>query len=300
MLPEQARAITMTFPTDLASHEWFVTLGGLLEEIPNCQVSPGKITLSSIQPAGAWPVIELIQAPVVYPQLAFDLDQPFDLDINEFKLADHPVFSDATLQQEAFDSIERVEDNLGFYVRLAHNETDFKELLTLDQFAGRLKGHLVRVDHFGVNLPASEVSRKSWAGLLKKVAAQANLYRYPEGFEWPFIIPATKTEFESDISSFGEGREPRFELVYDEVARFPLYQFALETDLTGQELEALFPAPYGYSIPELADLFRSVYIFHPWPGLGVRFDLYFKDTGETTSDWETGEWLVRKGGRIRP
>lgn len=31
---EQARAISMMFPTDLASHEWFVTLAQLLEEIP--------------------------------------------------------------------------------------------------------------------------------------------------------------------------------------------------------------------------------------------------------------------------
>jgi hypothetical protein len=30
----------------------------------------------------------------------------------------------------------------------------------------------------------------------------------------------------------------------------------------------------------------------------VRFDLYYSHTG-TLDDWETGEWLVSEGGRIR-
>lgn len=111
--------------------------------------------------------------------------------------------------------------------------------------------------------------------------------------------PATQSEFETDITSFVAGREPRFELVYDDYVHFPLYQFALETDLTRSELETRFPQPYGYAIPGLEPIFRSVFIFHPWPGFGIRFDLYYRDDSETPGDWETGEWLVKEGGRMR-
>jgi len=74
-------------------------------------------------------------------------------------------------------------------------------------------------------------------------------------------------------------------------------QFALGTNLTRPQLETLLLAPYGWVIPELADVFRSLFLAHPWPGLQIRFDLYYHSA--ELSNWETGEWLVKAGGRIR-
>lgn len=302
MPQEQSRAISLLFPADLArnqlNHEWFETFAQLLAEIPHSQATLGKVTLQAGWPEGALPVLEVVEAPVAYPQLAFNLDQPLDLALGEFRITSRPVFAEAAEVAGTFDSFERVEDANGFYLRLTHSEADFKDLLTLEQFYDRVRGHLARVDHFGVNLPRSAVSQEQWEDFKAKISAQTNLYRYPEEFEWPFILPATRAEFESDITEFGSGREPRFELVYDEEARYPLFQFALETRLTQAELEERFPPPYGYAIPGLDHFFRSVFIFHHWPGLGVRFDLYYRNDNPTPDDWETGEWLVKEGGRI--
>ncbi|MDB5079913.1 MAG: hypothetical protein JWP00_1837 [Chloroflexi bacterium] len=300
MLKEQVRAITMLFPDDLASQQWLESLALILKELPDSQVAPGKITLAATQPDKALPVIELIQAPVAYPELVFELDQDFELSIGDFRLSNHPVFSEKSAVPEGFGTIERLEDNNGSYLRIKHaNKCDFKNLLALEQLYARLKGHLVRADHFGVNLPVSLVDRPEWTELLNKLAGQTNLYRYPEGFEWPFILPATGQEFETEIKSFVAGRHPRFELVYDEYLQYPLYQFALVTDLTKGELEKRFPAPYGMAISGLDSILRSVFIFHPWPGLGVRFDLYYAGDG-SLDNWQSGEWLVRQGGRISP
>jgi hypothetical protein len=300
MPQKQAPSITMLFPTDLASQQWFEDLALILNEIPGSRLSPGKIVLSAINPEAALPCIQLIQAPVAYPQLVFELDQPLDLPMGEFKITNRPLFSETANPPESFSGIKPLEDSRGPYLRLTDaTRADFLNLLTIEQLYDRLKGHLVRADHFGVNLPVSQVARPLWTDLLDKLAAQTNLYRYPEGFEWPFIIPATQPEFAADITRFEVGRQPRFELVYDEYLRYPLYQFALVTDLNKAELERRFPLPYGNSIPGLEDFFRSIYIFHPWPGFGIRFDMYYAGDGGL-DDWQSGEWLVKSGGRIKP
>jgi hypothetical protein len=124
------------------------------------------------------------------------------------------------------------------------------------------------------------------------------MYRYPTGEEWPFVLPSTTDEILGDIRDFVVGREPRFELVYDKGLAQTEWQFALWTDLTRAELELLFPEPEGITFPGLEEIFRVVPVIHPWPGLGIRFDLCYRiDDGP--SDWETGEWLVTEGGRIR-
>jgi hypothetical protein len=72
----------------------------------------------------------------------------------------------------------------------------------------------------------------------------------------------------------------------------------LWTNLARVDLEEMFPSPYGMTLPGLEDIFRTVYVPCDWPGLEIRFDLCYRvDDGPST--WETGEWLVRQGGRIR-
>lgn len=162
----------------------------------------------------------------------------------------------------------------------------------------RLAGHVRRVDHTGVNLPARAISPEQWQDLVSELASASTMYRYPTGEQWPFVLPSTSEEFHGGIRDFMVGREPRFELVYDERLTQPQWQFALWTDLSRAELELLFPEPEGFTFPDLEEIFRVVPVLHPWPGLGVRFDLCYRiDDGPST--WETGEWLVTEGGRIR-
>ena len=101
-----------------------------------------------------------------------------------------------------------------------------------------------------------------------------------------------------DALHFVFGREPKFELVYDNFTTIPLVQFALGTNLSQQEMEKLLPEPNGFSIPGLDKIFRSVMISSPWTKLGFRLDLYFKDTSRE-NEWSTGEWLIKSGGRIQ-
>jgi hypothetical protein len=116
--------------------------------------------------------------------------------------------------------------------------------------------------------------------------------------EWPFVLPSTPGELRDDIRDSVVGREPRFELVHDEWLTRTQWQFALWTDLTRAELERLFPEPEGITFPGLEEVFRVVPVRHPWPGPGIRFDLCYR-VEDGPSDWETGEWLVTEGGRIR-
>jgi hypothetical protein len=162
--------------------------------------------------------------------------------------------------------------------------------------AKRLAGRIVAVDHTGVNLPTAQVDDERWGRLVRALGGASALYRYPDGEPWPFILPATDAEFNDDIRAFAPGRTPKFELVHDRWAPCPILQFALVTNLTREELEARFPDPYGVAFPDLGHLFRTVYVAHPWPGLLIRLDLTYR--GPVT-DWDTGEWLVTMGGRLR-
>jgi hypothetical protein len=158
---------------------------------------------------------------------------------------------------------------------------------------------MVRIDHTGVNIPSVLISNEQWQQFIRTVARHTNLYKYPTTDVWPFILPATPEEYETDIIQFPAGREPKLELVYDTYSPIPTIQIDIETDLTRPEVEQLFPAPYGISFPDLADYFRTVYVHHEWPGLAIRFDIRFKNN-QPGGDWETGQWLVEDGGRIKP
>lgn len=116
----------------------------------------------------------------------------------------------------------------------------------------------------------------------------------------PRATARTGSELLGDIDYFVVvGREPRFELVYDQSGWEPEWQFALRTDLTRAQLEELFPEPEGITFPGLEEFFRVVRVDHTWPSLGIRFDLYYRiENGP--SEWETGKWLVIEGGRICP
>lgn len=182
--------------------------------------------------------------------------------------------------------------------REAEYRAEPDDLLDMQEVLERLRGHVVRLDYTGVNLPSRLVARSTWDGLIAGLATAAAVYRYPTGEDWPFILPATTDELESEITEFSLERGPKFELVYDQHARSPGLQFDFETDLTRPELEALLPEPYGTVFPDLGQFFRTVQVAHPWSGLTIRVDLRYRDDSGAETDG-LAEWLVTKGGRIR-
>ncbi|MEU8081955.1 hypothetical protein AB0B31_41650 [Catellatospora citrea] len=257
--------ITFRLPRTPESRAFLDGLRLLLADVPyaaSAGTPADRLTLTPPAPHGALPVTTFALADVAAPEVALDTG--------------HVLGVSRGPQTEAVTLPGRVE---------------------LAELTRRLAGHVRRVDHTGVNLPVG-TSDEEWADLVGAVAAGSAMYRYPTGEQWPFVLPATVEELDGDIGDFVVGREPRFELVQEQRLTQTSWQFALWTDLTRAELELLFPEPEGLTFPGLADVFRVVPVRHPWPGLGIRFDLCYRGEGGP-SDWETGEWLVTEGGRIR-
>jgi hypothetical protein len=263
--------ITFVLPVTPESHAFLGELRTLLADVAYAKSTdsagaPGgavdRLTLTPPQPSEARPVTAFALADVPAPEIVLDTGQSI-------------ATCAGTPGRQALPA--RVE---------------------MPDLTRRLAGHVRRVDHTGVNLPASATSPEQWRNLVHAIASASTMYRYPTGEEWPFVLPSTSAELRGDIRDFLVGREPRFELVYDQWRTQTEWQFALWTDLSRAELELMFPEPEGTTFPGLEEIFRVVPVHHPWPGLDIRFDLCYR-IEDGPSDWETGEWLVTEGGRIR-
>jgi hypothetical protein len=275
---ERLRRITYRFPEQAAGADEFIaSLGTLLAPVPGLRTERSMIHLEPSQPAGALPATALTLAPVATPEIAFAMNRSLKLALGSLRLHSD-VVGEATIGQPVIV------------------EGDQPLRLPMATISARLAGRITHVDHTGVNLPKTVVDGGRWDDLLQTLAREAALYRYPDGEPWPFILPASDEEFRDDIRTFATGRFPKFELVHDGWATLPVLQFSLGTDLSREELEAILPDPFGIAFPDLGHIFRTAYIDHPWPNLLIRIDLNY--TGPIT-DWDTGEWLVNAGGRIR-
>src|SRR5262245_57989685 len=265
------RRISYVFPKDEpASQGLFEALVQLIGDLPQAAVREDLLLQTPLQPVGALPETGFQLADVPLPQVEFTPAVPWSAGTSRLQLGADPGQPPA-------------------------GATLGGARLSPGDLARRLRGHVTRVDHTGINLVGYEVSR--WEDLLRQVASTAALYRYP-GEDWPFILPTTQEEFAGDIREFVPGREPKFELVRDLRMNDRVLQIDLGTDLPRAEIEARFPDPEGMALPGTEEFFRSVYAAHPWPRLGLRFDLRFRGEGYP-STWDTGEWLVTQGGRIR-
>jgi len=267
--------ITYTFPKNTPeAQEFFQCLSLLLTEPPNSASDSDGISLTASAPVTSLPVTVFEQRDITFPAMQLGSDPEFSISMGKFS-----INGDGSSQKPFKSSMPDT------------------PRLTIKDIYDNLHSHLIRIDHTGVNIPTALISKEQWELFVKRVAAQSNLYNYflPDK-PWLFILPATQKEFDTDIREFPAGREPKCELVYDKYTKIPAIQIDIETDLTRQEVEILFPDPYGISFDGLADYFRAVYIKHPWPGLDIRFDIRFKS--EQPGQWETGEWLVKDGGRI--
>lgn len=267
-------------PEPSGATDCFAALATLLDEAPNCsRTNNGDwLIFTPQQPADALPATTFGLLDLERPTILLDTELPIDVPIGGVHLRSMGAHS-------------RKYPTVPITPQLDHT------LLSAADLRDRLRGHITRIDHFGVNLPTSIVARPAWDDLLSRLGTIAALYRYPDA-EWPFIIPATTAERADDIRTFVAGREPKFELVYDAYTAMPIIQISIGTDLTQMELTELLPAPYGIGLRGLEHIFRTAYLDHPWPGFALRIDLNFHNDGPAT-DWDTGEWLVTQSGRIR-
>lgn len=242
----------------------------MLQELPNVTEANDLVIIQATNPPGALPEITVESSKNDTPVIQFDSNSTVDDEVNG-------VFNRILTSKEANNQIS------------TH--------LSMSELYKKLTGHTVRVDHVGINIPSTKLTVSEWDRLIHNIARITAIYNYPTGEKWPFILPSTESEFESDISKFHLGREPKFELVYDELNKLPTFQFDIETDLTQIEVEQLFPAPIGESFNGLETYFRVVYVISPYSNIIIRFDIRFKNY-EVEDDWNTGKWLVKEGKRI--
>lgn len=164
------------------------------------------------------------------------------------------------------------------------------------EIAKRLENHIKRIDHTGINLPTSTFSKEQWGELLKYLATISNIYNYPTGKPWPFLLPTTEEENSNEITNFNIVREPRFELVYDEYTNRPTLQIDIETNLSKEEVERLFPQEDGIYFDTLENVYKAIYLDYNGY-IAIRFDVRFETQ---YSDFESGKWIVENGKRILP
>lgn len=275
----QLKRIAFQFPRkQQVTRPFFKQLVSLLEQDPCSQNLVDKLILFPAYPQEALPVMTIELEDVNYPAVMFEMEERVVIKAGAFAV------------HSSLDAIRTAT------LPLTLDPSKRPPLFPLAKFVQLLKGHILRLDHAGVELPSEAVAREKFDHLVQAVGSVSNLYRYPSGEEWPFLLPATYTEFRGEIQQFARPRTPKLELTYGYV-QVPLVHFHVDTDLRREFVEAYFPPQYGTALPG-ATTYRSVYIDHPWQGLLMRFDLTFYTNGEVT-EWDSGEWLVKRGVRVR-
>lgn len=283
---ERLRTITLAVPVDEAGRLFIQALHHL---VPTT-LDGDALIFAPPAPDEALPLTRAEATAVARPTIIFGMEGPIDLAVGPLRLCSTPTI--------ASDTRSPAEGAEAGAARWDAATIPGAHPLPLTEILPAVEGHVLRVDHLGVNLPTRLVARHAWEALIGALAQASTLYRYPTGEEWPFVLPSTRDEYTDDIRHFPPGREPKFELCYMRDFDHPVVQVDVQTGLTRDELEARFPAPQGLALPGLGDYQRTVYVAHPWVGLVIRVDMRYKGIGSIPA-WETGEWLVTAGGRIR-
>lgn len=173
---------------------------------------------------------------------------------------------------------------------ISDNFDDIK-ILSMKEVANKLKGHIKRIDHTGINLPIKLYSKEEWDNLLNYLSSLSNIYSYPTGEPWPFLLPSNIEEKNNEITNFNIIREPKFELVYDDYTNIVAIHIDMETDLSKEEVEALFPGNQGICFNNLENVYKAIYINYS-NIIDIRLDIRFKN------NFDSGEWIVSNGQRI--
>lgn len=164
--------------------------------------------------------------------------------------------------------------------------------LDINDVFHKLYGHIKRIDHTGINLPTVLFKESEYKNLLDYFSSNGNMYSYPTGEPWPFLLPVTEYEHQNEITNFKILREPRFEFVYDKYTNIVGIQIDIETDLSKNEIESLFPKDQGVYYKGCA--FKAIYLDYS-EKLDIRLDVRYKSN---YGDWESGKWLVYEGKRM--
>lgn len=160
-----------------------------------------------------------------------------------------------------------------------HSPYDYK-LLSLVEITKRLApvGEIRAIDHLGVNFPWFD----GLSPVLKEFRTQlSNLsayFRFPEGQDWDFILPATSKEINSDNIDLNTIRRPKLELVSFEKASTPIVQIDCITTIGFDLLRELFPE--GIAEEELKNVW--VYIV-----TDMDIDLCLVLNESTDADWSS-------------
>lgn len=281
---KRLNTIKFQFPCNTTEEaDFYNSFIRILELLPNSRINNEQIELSAVFPKKALPItIFKKNKKIDYPCLTLDLKLKDEIVMDNFFIANDNYF----LKKKKF---------------VNKNSFSIKgtKPITPQLFYAKFKKHITRIDHTGINIPSRYISKNSFLSIIKGIAKHCNLYKYPINDVWPFILPSNENEFNNDIKRFKFGREPKFEFVYDTYSKHPTIQIDIETKLSRKQVEKLLPKPYGISFDDLADVFRTVYLKHPWSGLFIRLDVRFKNKSkESESHWTTGKWLVESGKRI--
>lgn len=183
-------------------------------------------------------------------------------------------------------------DNVGEYIQLSNKIKNYY-LLTPEQLLNRVSEKLSAMNHTGINIGPRLIDKTDYLKYRTMLGELSNLYKYPTGEEWPFIIPSTNEEFLNGVTDETKNRNPKFEIVYSHYYDSPLLQFDIETKLTKEEVLKILPEPYGISFEGLENYFRTVFVYTGYSDdVVMRFDLRFKTTNK-----DFGYWLIKEGGR---
>ncbi len=264
---ERLSRVAFMFPDDsLEAQAFFEQLEKLLEKDANCVVNEDLILFTPANPPGALPVTSLeLSSELAIPKLVLETDMPFEVRVGNFFIHSSEVVTDMPYQPRPLpDSIEEPQHTL----------------LPMLDFVQRFDGHVARVGHLGLNVPAALLDPVRWRPLVHNLAVVATVYQYPNDELLYFLLPSTPAELQGNITEFVPGRDPMFELAYDQFDQLPVVQIEIETDLPRAEVQELLPEPYGISYQGLEEAFRAVYVQHPWKDLLIRFDVGFKENSE--------------------
>jgi len=272
------KTLTFRFPANLPEElEFFESLTTLLSQDPFSQAAPDQVTFMPSNSPAALPGTRLERSQTAFPEILFETDQAISFNVGDLQIRSQTA------------------GNLALQSTSLISSAPPDPWLTSKELQKKFKGHILRLDHSGVEFPAAMMERTTWDGLLQSLATVCNLYAYPKGEDFPFVLPADEDEFLGEIERFTLARGPKFEMTYG-YTHLPTLQFSLDTNLSRTEAEALLPAPAGFILPGV-ETFRSALLTHPWPGLEVRLDFNFHVDGQPTP-WDTGEWIVREGRRM--
>ena len=253
------KAIQYIFPNNAKSQEFLKLLSVLFKGVKTVEV-PNKNE------------IHLMSASGLNPRTVFRIDDT----VNYIKMN--------IGDKKYFDLLDRGKSGNPYNVQKQQ----------MADIARKLAGHIKRIDHTAINLPTSLYSEAEWNELINYLSSRANMYNYPTGEPWPFLLPATELENKNNITNFTILRDPKFELVYDEDT--VTIHIDMETDLSKDEVEKLFPDNQGVYFDILKNIYKAIYLDFD-DKIDIRIDIRFKCEH---GDWENGKWLVQEGGRITP